>query len=304
MESEISRLQRKVENYPSPSAYNRLAEMLRAAGEVERAESICRRCIKEFPRNGQAYVLLANIAVGRDRREDAVRLLREGIANDPRCYGGLHMLAELCVEEREHAQAIGLLERILEFRPQDEAVRKRVADLKHRLETEASSASRPAVAAPAPGEDSDAIDLSDMRSLTTATGRATRRPTPPPRAMQRTSPTSPANPLAGMVAQDGVRGAVIADDHGRPLCELSLDEGVADLLAALATDVTTAAGSACDAIGGERLVSWSIVADQGQAICYRREGERLSLTALAQPSVKAALLELRARQALIDLGAG
>jgi predicted regulator of Ras-like GTPase activity (Roadblock/LC7/MglB family) len=303
VDSEISRLQKKVENYPSPSAYNRLAELLRVSGDAERAEAVCRRCIKEFPRNGQAYVLQANVEVGRGQRGEAVRLLREGIANDPRCYGGLRMLAELCVEDRELDQAVGLLQRILEFRPQDEQVRSRVGELQQRLAGGFNQNEAPKPAAAETSTDEDTIDLSQMGSLTTAT-RPTRRPTPPPRALARVSAGSAGGPLNGLVSQDGVRGAVIADSHGRSLSEQGLPDGTADLLAALANDVSSAADAVKDAIGGDKLISWTIIADQGQAVCYRRDGDDLTLAALADTSVKAALLELRARQALIDLGAG
>ena len=68
MESEIERLRKKVENFPSASLYNRLAELARQAGNSEEAEDICRRCIKEFPRNGQAYVILAEIEAARGAR--------------------------------------------------------------------------------------------------------------------------------------------------------------------------------------------------------------------------------------------
>ena len=47
MESEIDRLRKKVENFPSPSSYNRLAELLHLEKADADAEVVCRKCIKE-----------------------------------------------------------------------------------------------------------------------------------------------------------------------------------------------------------------------------------------------------------------
>lgn len=302
MDSEINRLWKKVENYPSPSAYTRLAELLRVGGELDQAETVCRRCIKEFPRNGQAYVLLANIEVGRGKRGDALTLLRESITNDPRCYGGFRMLADLCVEDRRLDEAVGHLQKILEFKPQDEGVRQRLEDLQQRQVQGFDQPPREHDGQAQRDGDTETIDLTGMRSLTTAATRSRpRTPTPPPGAL---SHSRRGTPLAELVSQEGVHGAVIADAQARALSDQGLADGQADLLAALAGDVASAAGAIGESTGGGSLVSLSIIADQGQVLCYRREGDQLMLTGVADRKVKAAMLEHRARQALIDLGAG
>jgi hypothetical protein len=48
---------------------------------------------------------------------------------------------------------------------------------------------------------------------------------------------------------------------------------------------------------------WTIVADQGQVLAFKRD-HLFSVIILAEPGVRPAMLEIRARQALIDLGTG
>jgi hypothetical protein len=46
-----------------------------------------------------------------------------------------------------------------------------------------------------------------------------------------------------------------------------------------------------------------MVAEQGQVLAFRRE-KTFSVVILAEPGVRPAMLEIRARQALVELGAG
>src|SRR3954470_23527191 len=79
VESELDRLRKKVENFPSASLYNRLAELARNAGAADEAEAVCQKCMKEFPRNGQAYVIMAELEHARGKKADALSLLQTAI---------------------------------------------------------------------------------------------------------------------------------------------------------------------------------------------------------------------------------
>ena len=48
VDPEIERLRKKVENYPSPSAYNRLAELLRDNKDDDGVIQVCRRSMREI----------------------------------------------------------------------------------------------------------------------------------------------------------------------------------------------------------------------------------------------------------------
>ena len=140
MESELERLRKKVENFPSASSYNRLAELSRLAGDDGEAERICRKCIKEFPRNGQAYVILAEIRLAQNKKPDAVQLLQIAIERDPRSYTAHRLMADLFIADGAHAQALTHLRQILTFKPSDPAVSARIVELEGRTGKPADTA--------------------------------------------------------------------------------------------------------------------------------------------------------------------
>ena len=106
-----------------------------------------------------------------------------------------------------------------------------------------------------------------------------------------------------MCSEAGVRGALISDDKGRVVSSQRLSTQQEDLLAALASEITKAAQQALTTIGQDQLSTWTMVADQGQVLAFRRE-KSFNVVILAEPGVRPAMLEIRARQALIELGAG
>ena len=297
MNAEIERLRKKAENYPSPSVYGRLADLLHREGDHDGAEQICRRCIKEFPRKGDAYVILARIMLSRQQRAKALELLQQGVDTDPRCPEGLLLLADLSQEDGDQAMATTCLERLLVLKPNDEALAKRLADLRQ---------NRPANGA---GDDvidlrhdSETVDLTRFSSgLTSVLGAIGE----PPAAAGRppTSRISSNALLRGLISEKGVRGAVIIDTQGAPVVSDGLDDSQQEaLLAGLGHEVQLAATAALGRAGGDSINTWAIAGEQGQIMAFRRQNGHLTLLALADPHVKSALLELKARQALIDLG--
>lgn len=280
MDSEIERLRKKVENFPSASLYTRLAELLRAAGSGSEAEGICRRCIKEFPRSSQAYVILAEMEIAAKRKAEAVLLLRTAVEKDPRSYAAHRLLADLA-DSKE--QAISHLRAILGFKPNDPIVVAKIAE------------------------------LGGVVQPPTGTHR-TMPPGPPPlaatatqvvRQVQAAAPR-PAAPARGAVldalcGEAGVRGALVADAQGRVVTAKGMN-GQEDVLAALAADLMRSAATALATAGAAVPTAWSLACAQGQLLAFTRE-RSFSVVVLAEPSVRPAMLELRARQALLDLGA-
>ncbi len=283
MESELERLRKKVENFPSASAYNRLAELVRSGGDDVGAEQACRRCIKEFPRNGQAYVILAEIELAAGRKAEAVKHLLSATERDSRSYTAHNLLAEHYIGERQIEQALSHLRHILTFKPNDPAILQRIEQLR-----------------PAGAESATARPAAPPRPPTAVPGSAA-----PARAAQpATASPSAARPtgLAALCAESGVRGALVADARGRVVTSVGLAADIEDLLAGLAAEITAAAVRALDAAGTPRLAVWSMTAAQGQIFAFRREGD-YTVVALTESGVRPAMLELRARQALHDLGA-
>ena len=284
MESELERLRKKVENFPSASAYNRLAELVRSGGDDAGAEQACRRCIKEFPRNGQAYVILAEIELSAGRKAEAVKHLLSATERDSRSYTAHNLLAEHYISERQIEQALTHLRHILTFKANDPAILQRIEQL--RPAGAESATARPTVAPRAP---------------TPAPGGGSA----PPRAAQPATASHSASRLTGLAAlcaESGVRGALVADARGRVVTSAGLAPEIEDVLAGLAAEITGAAVRALEAAGTPRLGVWSLTAAQGQIFAFRREGD-YTVVALTESGVRPAMLELRARQALHDLGA-
>ncbi len=288
MESEFERLRKKVENFPSASAYNRLAELARLNGNAPDAVAICQRCTKEFPRNGQAYVIMAEIALTEGKRPEAMELLKEAVERDSRSYSGHRMLADHYEDQKDFAAALRHLKLIQGFRPADQGVLSKIQHL-----TGLAGGTAAAVGA---------VTQTTVTSLHAAVPGATRSaPTGATRAPEPKAATRD-DALAALCGEQGVLGAVVADTSGRVVLARNLPDDRADILAALATDMAAAQRAVFAVVGNEPPTGWTVDAEQGQIIAFQRE-PGLTLAVLAKPGVRAALLELRARQALIDLGA-
>ncbi len=334
METEIERLRKKVENFPSASLYNRLAELVRQAGDEVGAESVCRRCIKEFPRSGQAYVILAELKSGQNKKAEAIHFLQQGLEKDPRSYAAHRLMADFA-DNRDIA--LHHLRQILTFKPNDPATVQRITELGgtvpqgsttalHRAMNQSSSGG-------AGGTSGSSASSSTTTAATATAGTASAvRPTVVPRpstardsnaplAFPTSSTASSVPAPAGTVTtllrsiggaktaildaicmEIGVRGACIVDAQGRVMMSKNLPAGQDELLAALSADILKAATATLKTNGGTAPATWVVVAAGGQVLTFSRD-HSVSVVVLADPGVRPAMLELRARQALIDLGA-
>lgn len=320
MESEIDRLRKKVENFPSPSSYNRLAELLHLSKVDGEAESVCRKCIKEFPRNSQVYALLADIHLGQGKRDDALLDLRASLERDGRNYAAHRMLADLLVDNRDHAGAVAQLKQVLAFRPGDPAVSKRIAEIEGQLRGVPTGA-RPA---PAPGPAQASVRTPSPPAAPTPAAPLPQPSLPAARPATPPSPMSGARPAIGagsagrasttpgsgvrrsaldtLATEAGVKGAVVVDPQGQVVMCRNLDGGRDEALAAFSSALAQAVADLAAVAGYPAPASWLLGAEQGQVLAFHRDNG-FSVIALADAGVRPAMLELRARQALIDLGA-
>jgi predicted regulator of Ras-like GTPase activity (Roadblock/LC7/MglB family) len=283
VESELERLRKKVENFPSASLYNRLAELARTNGSDQEAEDVCRRCIKEFPRNGQAYVILAEIELARGKKQEALQLLHTGIERDPRSYGGHKILSDILVENNDVPGALRHLKQILSFKPNDPTAASRITELEKAHGVKAVSGAHPVLKSTIGNEPLEPF----QGPLTTAVKAAS---------------SSRSATLDGLCSEAGVRGALVADVHGRVVLTKNLASGQDELLAALAAEIAKTTQAALITLGADKLSTWVIGASGGQVLTFQRD-RAFSVVVLADVSVRPAMLELRARQTLIDLGA-
>ncbi len=291
MESELDRLRKKVENFPSASLYNRLAELARDAGSVSEAQDVCRRCMREFPRNGHAYVILAEIELDRNNRAEALKLLQSAIERDPRSVTGQLMLANIYAADHEPAKALACLKLAAAIKPNDAHIIARIAELEKggaKPATAAVGAGHGGKPAPPPAEPMVPFAGPMTMAVKSAAGPA--------------AGASRSGSLDALCSEPGVRGALVADMHGRVVVAKNLGSGQDEMLAALSAEIAKSS-LACQAVlGAERLTTWALSAGAGQALAFQRD-RAFSVVVLADPSVRPAMLELRARQTLIDLGA-
>jgi tetratricopeptide (TPR) repeat protein len=309
VESEIDRLRKKVENFPSPSSYNRLAELLHLAKQEADAEAVCRKCLKEFPRNSQVYALLADIQLGTGRKAEAGESLRAALERDGRNYAAARMYADWLAENRDVPGAIAQLKQVLAFRPADPAVLKRISELEAQLKgVPAGAVQRAPTTTPRP----PAAPPAAAPSLPRPPAGAPRPATPAPMPAAAGSGVRAATPGSGvrrsafdtLAAEGGVRAAVVVDPAGQVVLARATSQGAGkeDALAAYAATIGSAVGDLAALAGFPNPSSWVLGAEQGQVLAFRRDNG-FSVVALADPAVRPAMLELRARQALIDLGA-
>lgn len=321
METEIERLRKKVENFPSASLYNRLAELARQAGDETDAEAVCRRCIKEFPRSGQAYVILAELKIRQSKKAEAIHLLQQGIEKDPRSYAAHRLMADMA-DTRD--QALHHLRQILGFKPNDPATVQRITELGGTVPS-GSTTARHRVVTPTAGSQAAAGAPVMPRPTVVPKPMASRdsaAPLPfPSSSSSSSSPAVASHPPAGTVTtmlrsiggaktavldalcmEAGVRGACIVDAQGRVMMAKNLPAGQDELLAALSADILKAATATLTTHGAGAPATWVLAAAGGQVLTFSRD-QSVSVVVQADPGVRPAMLELRARQALIDLGA-
>ncbi len=286
MESEFERLRKKVENYPSASAYNRLAELARLNGDTPEAERICQRCTKEFPRNGQAFVILGEIAMVAGHKDEAVTHLNAAVERDQRSYSGHRLLSDLYAERGQTAKALHHLRQILHFKPNDPPVLQKIDQLSKSTGVANEPTQANPVIKPGTGFVERTLTPRSLATLSTKSG-----------------PQNRTAALAALCGENGVKGAVVSDQQGRVVVVHGIAEGSAELLAAFATEITKSSANTLQALGSDQVHSWIVEAEKGSVLAFKRDAQ-LTLAVLAGPGVRAALLELRARQALIDLGVG
>jgi tetratricopeptide (TPR) repeat protein len=290
VDPEIERLRKKVENYPSPSAYNRLAELLQQNNDHDGVVQVCRRCIREFKRNGKAYIILAEVYLEQGKRSDAIESLNEAITQDPRSIDALSLLADVHVSAGHPQDAITCLHKVLDLKPGDGEIEARIAKISQ------GPSSAPA---PAGRNDSGTIDMTGMAiSMTsasrTSTAPATATATAP-------APAQQVSPLAALLNEAGVKGVVVSDDQGRVVSAERMANGKDTIFAAMALEVSSSCTDALQHLQHAPLASWTVATDEGVLLAFQRN-PKMTLLVHASSDCKVAMVELRARQALIDLG--
>lgn len=215
---EKERLRQKIDSYPNPILYGRLAELYKADGEVERSVKVCEKGIKDFPEYGGTHLVLAQITFDNQDLEAARTHLERAVELDKYSYLGLKLLADCYMRLNLHQEAIEQLKSILEFAPGDEVV---LQMLKQCQEVVGEPVTEPRRSAPAPRA------ASRKAAPTKSTrGKAAKH-------RERVLNDS----LESFVGVSGVTGAIVVDPYGLVVASQLPDGQEEDLVGALVTNV-------------------------------------------------------------------
>ena len=146
---EKERLRQKIQSYPNPILYARLAELYKVDGQVEAAIHVCQAGISSFPSYGGTYLVLGEICMESGDLAGARVHLEKAVELDKYNYTALKLLAGVYMQLEMPDRAARRLEEILYFAPGDESI---MAILRE---------ARVAAGEPPPGEEDATAEIVD-----------------------------------------------------------------------------------------------------------------------------------------------
>ncbi|MFH0939811.1 MAG: tetratricopeptide repeat protein, partial [Planctomycetota bacterium] len=273
--NEKKHLIEKMQTYPNPILYARLAELFKADGELERTIDTCRKGIQVFPKYGGTYLVLGQIYTEKKQWQEAAAQLEKSIELDKYNYLALKLLAQVYMELDRPADAAQRLEDILYFAPGDEAI----LDLLKKSKGKAGQ--------PFTRKNMDMIaELKLGAHKTIRIGKLA--------AEQKGTVSSPRDKqlndgIATLRAVSDVTGAILVDQYGLVVAsdlDASLDEGLAG---ALITNIYRTASSNATKLNVGQFEEGLIESERGNIHIVRFDG--MILAVFARSDVKMGLLE-------------
>lgn len=154
-DAEKRRLRAKIEQFPSPMLYTKLASLYIKERDFAEAEAVCNGGIRSFPDYGGLWTELGRTMAERGEFDQALECLEKAAAMDKYNYNAMMSLAETCLKAGRRDRAREAIEQILAFAPNDERATAFLTDFDLRaakLEAEGRRVSRaaPKPAAPTP----------------------------------------------------------------------------------------------------------------------------------------------------------
>lgn len=118
-DAERRRLRARIEQYPSPMLYAKLAELYVKDKDYQEAERVCQSGARAYPDYGGLWVVLAEIAIERKNLAEAFECLEKATSLDKYNYNALMMQAETALRLGRRDKGREALEKILFFAPSD-----------------------------------------------------------------------------------------------------------------------------------------------------------------------------------------
>jgi len=278
-EAERHRLQIKIEQYPSPMLYARLAKLYLKERGLDQAEKTCRDGIRHFPDYGGLWAGLGEVSVARRNLEDAVEHLQKAAELDKYNYNAMLMLAEVFLRRGMRDEGRQTLNRILEFSPADEKVTQFLKEFDQRaaaLEKEMRAAGAAPAAASALAADAGGQNV-----------------------VPRTEPIN-AKKISGVGTSlhveirqirrvDGVRGTLLIDPAGLVIAS-DLPEGMEEELnAALITSICRTVRESTVSLGIGEFEDG--IVDTPRGCIHILTLDQMTMGVFAAPETKAGLLQ-------------
>lgn len=291
-EMEKERLRQKIESYPNPILYARLAELYKADSQIDAAVQVCQAGIRAFPEYGGTYLLLGQLSFERGDYDGALSYLEKATDLDRYNYMALKLLADSYMKKNRPKEAVERLEQILYFAPGDEVVMEALKIARRAAGIE--EAPRPAAA----------------KAVATTVIEPSRKPT-------RVRPAQPVKAApSGRVREQGltdamnifkeltgVRGALLVDAYGLVIASHLTGDVEEDLAGAMVTNIYRATAKSAEQMGLGAFEDGLIEGEAGNIhIVAIRD---MILAVFAEASLKMGLLEKAVRDfasAVLEVG--
>jgi len=137
LEAEKKRIHTRLESYPNPILYGRLAEIYKNEKDFEASINICNKGIANFPNYGGTYLVLGEIGIVQNNHDLALENLQKAVELDKYNYSALKLLGTLYTTIGNPDKAIENFKKILYFAPGDEEIQALIQ------KAEATPASKP-----------------------------------------------------------------------------------------------------------------------------------------------------------------
>lgn len=157
LDAECRHLRSRIDQYPSPVLYARLAEVYLKLEDPDEAEQVCRQGIRLDPDYGGLWGVIGRVALHRDDLTKAIESLETATSKEQYNYNALMLLAECYLRNGQRTEGRVALEKILDFSPADEQAARWLEEFDQRAEelgrehaTQNPAPPPPASASPAP----------------------------------------------------------------------------------------------------------------------------------------------------------
>src|ERR1041384_102195 len=119
--SEITELQKKLQENPESLVFAPLAEAYRKEKKLEEALRICVKGLEKHPHSANARIVLGRIYQDQGKNDQAASEYKKVLEADPENFMAHALLGSLHMEAKDYQSAIEAYQKILSLNPDDEA---------------------------------------------------------------------------------------------------------------------------------------------------------------------------------------